>query len=171
MMLTSAQIKNLVRALQNDEIVIMPTDTIYGFGAKNSSHNQTKINQLKNAPLTKPLITLISNQRQLSSLVRSETYSPHLGLLHQGTTVIFPKLKDTKQTIAIRWVHRPDLVTIINNVGPLWSSSLNYHHQRAIHDLETIKSNFPDLKIFNDQNLTVGQPSKIYDTLHNKWLR
>lgn len=171
MMLTPPQIKDLVRALENDEIVIMPTDTIYGFGAKNSSHNQTKINQLKNAPLAKPLITLISNQHQLSALVEPKIYSPHLTLLHQGITVIFPQLKDEKKTIAIRWVRRPDLAVIINDVGPLWSSSFNYHQQEVIHDLKTAKINFPELKIFHDQNLSEGKPSKIYDTVHHKWLR
>ncbi|WP_031542262.1 L-threonylcarbamoyladenylate synthase [Mesoplasma photuris] len=166
-MLTSLQIKSAVEELKINKIVILPTDTIYGLSSILKKDLMTKINAYKNADLDKPLIVLISSLDQLENKISLSEDIKKILMSDQPTTVIFP-LKN--ETIAIRMVNRIDIKEIINQVGPIFSTSVNITGSKPLRTFKELSNFHPDIKVYYDDILN-GQSSRIYNSITGEWVR
>ncbi|WP_027063408.1 L-threonylcarbamoyladenylate synthase [Mesoplasma seiffertii] len=166
-MLSSTQINQAITALKNNEIIILPTDTIYGLSAIVQTSNQIRINELKQAEPNKPLIILFSRFEQIEDF---DIFDRNLYELMNSpipTTVI---IQHNQQTYALRKVIRKDLQTIIDQAGVIYSTSVNIHGQEPLRDEAELKRFSDQVKVFFDEPL-YGEPSKIYNSVTKKWVR
>lgn len=168
-MLNKVEISNAISDLNENQIIILPTDTIYGLSALLNKANEIKINELKNAVDNKPLIVLISNINQLHKLNIIESEATEL-LFEKSTTVIF-KVNNSLETIAVRLIKRLDIKLIIDNVGPIFSTSVNKHGEKPLNKKEELLNFNNSLNVYFDQDIISAAPSKIYDSITKQWIR
>ncbi|QVK08652.1 L-threonylcarbamoyladenylate synthase [Mycoplasma mycoides] len=166
-MLTDIKINKAIELLKNNQIIILPTDTIYGLSAIYSLENQIRVNQVKNADITKPLIILISNLDQLNDLEITDLTDKDYLLNDEPTTVIF---KTKSSSIAIRLVKREDIKQIINKTGPIISTSVNSHNFKPLIKENDLINFNKKIEVFFDTQLN-NKPSKIYSSIIKKYLR
>lgn len=160
----------IIQKLNNWEILVLPTDTIYGLSAKVDSKTLKEINQLKHAEVQKPLIILVSDLTMAGHLVKANKTDLELLNSKQPTTIIYQSKTDPKETLALRLVQRTDLKTIIQQTGPLYSTSVNYHQEPPRLTLDDLTAFAPSLTVFYVGELN-HSPSRIYDSLTRKYLR
>ncbi|AVN64686.1 MULTISPECIES: L-threonylcarbamoyladenylate synthase [Mesoplasma] len=168
-MLSKDLIIKATNALIENEIIILPTDTIYGLSAIWNFENEKRINGLKNANKEKPLIVLISNIEQLSILGIEENKFVDL-LFNESTTVIF-KTKSNNKTIAVRLIIRNDIKKIIEKTGPIFSTSVNLHGEQPINEKDELINFDSSINVYFDKVITNNKPSKIYNSITNIWVR
>lgn len=123
--------------LKNDEVVALPTETVYGLGANALSANALqKIFIAKGRPSDNPLIVHISNFSDLDFLTSSIPKNAKL-LMDKfwpgALTIIFPKSQNVPleisrglDTIAIRFPSHKTMLDVISNCGfPIAAPSAN----------------------------------------------
>lgn len=167
-MLNKKQINNVITLLKINEVVVLPTDTIYGLSAIVAKENMQKINNLKKAPKNKELIILFSKLKQLKSL-KIEIQNKKILKKNRNITFIFSS--SDKKTHAIRMVERKDLKKIIRKVGPIFSTSVNFHNQESINNKKDLFNFNTNIKVFYDNFPIDTNPSKIYNTITKEWIR
>ncbi|MBE6354429.1 L-threonylcarbamoyladenylate synthase [Treponema sp.] len=133
----SESIEKISDVLKNGGIVILPTDTVYGFSGvvdlkgRKEFFCDDRIRQIKGRSETKPLIQLIAKPEDIN-LYTDAAIDPELLSKWPGPlTVIVPLKKDSPlktdlKTIAFRCPGDEWLRKIIENCGvPLYSTSVN----------------------------------------------
>jgi tRNA threonylcarbamoyl adenosine modification protein (Sua5/YciO/YrdC/YwlC family) len=124
-----------IGALRAGELVVCPTDTVYGMAADafNSSATQT-IFRIKGRPRSLPLPVLVSRPRQawaLSSEVPSAAAELAAAFWPGALTLILPSadldwdLGDARGSIALRIPDHPVLLDLLERLGPIAATSAN----------------------------------------------
>lgn len=97
-------IKKSIEALNNSEIILYPTDTVWGLGCDaTNSEAVKKIFDLKKRNEAKSLIIIVNSDRMLQQYVDEvpELAWDIMDLANKPTTIIYPKAKNTaKNAIA-----------------------------------------------------------------------
>ncbi|ATZ21163.1 L-threonylcarbamoyladenylate synthase [Mesoplasma coleopterae] len=168
-MLSKDQIFKASEQLKKNEVIILPTDTIYGLSAAWNKKNEIKINEIKNANLKKPLIVLISDINQLDILNIEKNEFCEL-LFEKLTTVIF-KTVNGLENIAVRLIVREDIKSILDSTGPIFSTSVNKHGDEPINSKEELENFNKDVKVYFDQEVLNAKPSKIFNSVTKVWVR
>ena len=130
------EINNCIEALKKGELILYPTDTIWGIGCDASNAEAVKkIYQLKKREDSKALICLVSNQAMLERYVEEvpEVAYDIMDLAIKPTTIVFDKPKGLAKnliaadnTIAIRVASDKFCQYLINKFGkPIVSTSAN----------------------------------------------
>ncbi|QGS52418.1 Sua5/YciO/YrdC/YwlC family protein [Spiroplasma tabanidicola] len=161
MLLSPLQKELAIKLLKSNEIIILPTDTIYGLSALVSEENRIKINKKKNSSLDKPLIILVSSLDQASKFIDLNEEIIKVLKDDQPTTAIFKK-EFANETYAIRLVKRKDICEIIENVGPIFSTSVNISNEKFLSN-QTELENFIGKKNCFYTDFLDAKPSKILD--------
>lgn len=131
-----------LKALKQEKIVILPTDTIYGFSGifPNTSN---KIANIKGRDLNKPFIALVSSIDDILKYSSSVIPSKILDLLPAPITLIL-NLKDGS-TQAFRYPKDVWLTNLISSLKtPIFSTSVNYSGSPAITSIIDIIKEFED---------------------------
>ncbi|WP_339033915.1 Sua5/YciO/YrdC/YwlC family protein [Spiroplasma endosymbiont of Cantharis rufa] len=167
-MLSNKNIELAINLLNKNEIVILPTDTIYGISALYSEENEKKINLIKKSSSSKKLIILFSRFSQLKKIVKvDKTFKKNTKEKLPITQIINSKFGP----MAFRKVKRKDLKKIINRVGPIFSTSVNYSGNKFLTKREEFELfNIQISDIFWDGELN-SKPSKIINLATNKVIR
>jgi len=162
--------EEVVRLLKQGGVGFMPSDTIYGLsGRALDKQPVNKLHALKDRQTHKPFIILISDLKMLDllSIAREEVravkkYWPgpvtliclapsSPAWLHQGLG-----------TLAVRMPANQNLLNLINQVGPLISTSANLHGQSPASDMAKAQAIFGDkLDFYVDMGEIDGPPSTI----------
>ena len=152
-------IKTTADTLKNGEIVIIPTDTVYGFSGivdlKNAASNfetDAKIRAIKGRAETKPLIQLIARPEDLRLYTDDEIPDSLLSKWPGALTIIVHTKKDSPlaehaaiPTIAFRCPGDAWLREIIANVdAPIFSTSVNRSGQPVLDTTDAITGEFAD---------------------------
>ena len=128
-------IQNIIEVLSTGKIILYPTDTIWGLGCDiNCVDAIYRIYTIKNRPLDKPFIILVSDIEMLKNYI--EELHPRIETLllyhKRPLTIIYKKAKNvpdilTKNgSIAIRIVKDPVIERLIKEYGsPIVSTSAN----------------------------------------------
>lgn len=135
-------VQQAARALQGGEIVVVPTDTVYGVAADAfQSHATARIFELKRRPRTFPLPVLIRSPKQLLGLctVVPEEADALMAAYWPGPLTIVvaadPNLMwdlgDSQGTVSVRMPLDDVTLDIIRAVGPLAVTSANLAGQPA----------------------------------------
>ncbi|AKX34503.1 tRNA threonylcarbamoyladenosine biosynthesis protein [Spiroplasma litorale] len=144
-LLKKKEILKAIEHLNNDEVIILPTETIYGLSLIFNEKNQDLLNKLKNSDKNKKLIVLISSIKQAKQLgLLYNKY--HIKIIKKCKTPTTVLLKDKNdELIGIRMPKRKDLKKIIKVVGPILSTSVNKTGSSYL-------TKYKDLEIFVKQN-------------------
>ncbi len=152
-----ASIEQTVETLRKGGIVIIPTDTVYGFSGivdlkASDSHNETdaKIRTIKGRAETKPLIQLIARPEDLRLYTDDEIPDSLLSKWPGALTIIVHTKKDSPlaehtaiPTIAFRCPGDEWLRKIIAECGaPIFSTSVNRSGQPVLDTPAAIISEF-----------------------------
>jgi L-threonylcarbamoyladenylate synthase len=174
-------VENALRVLQQDGVILYPTDTIWGIGC--DAANETaiqKVYAIKAREDTKSLIILLADMEDLLHYVAAPDPAvfDYIEQAQRPTTIIFEnainlpeKLVATDGSIAIRIVQDPFCRHLIKRLRkPIVSTSANRsggpspQHFGAIP--EVIKSSVDYIVQWRQEDTTPAQPSQII-----KWNR
>ncbi len=172
------EISLIVAALKAGQVVVLPTDTIYGLSCMASDLTAVqKIYRLKRRQPERSLIVLVSSLKMARSFAKIS--SKKASLLaeiwlrsQRPTTVILPgsRLPNINpQSLALRLPKSDLLIKIIRRIGqPIVSTSLNISGQEEISRLDRLFEVWPDKRCQPDLVVDVGpnrkkRPSRILD--------
>jgi len=129
-------IRTAIGALRAGELVVCPTDTVYGVAADAFNVAATgAIFRIKDRPRALPLPVLVSRPRQawaVSSEVPSGASELAAAFWPGALTMILPQgtdldwdLGDARGSIALRIPNHPVLLELLERVGPVAATSAN----------------------------------------------
>ena len=159
--------------LKNGELIVYPTDTLYGFGVDaTSSEAIQRLNQLKGR--AQPLSIVLKSVNQIHEFAEFEgDVKSEINKLFPGAyTVLLPSIKSNLSPLVQNGSHSigvriPDhffpiqLVKILGN--PIITTSINRHGNEPINDITQVEIDFPNIDIFEDKDHTPSNGSTIID--------
>ncbi len=170
--------KNLIEVLENNGVVIMPTDTIYGIVGKARSENTVKrIYEIRGRNPQKPCIILIGDIKELEKflIILSEKQKQMLEIYWPGpVSIVFNCLDDKftylhrgTKTLAFRLPAQAGLRKLLLKTGPLIAPSANKETFPPHETAEGAKKYFGDsIDLYIDGGEIKGKASKVI-RLHN----
>lgn len=151
---SDSSIKKVSEVLKKGGVVILPTDTVYGFSGivdfKDSAEYGTdcRIRSIKGREENKPLIQLISEPEDIRAFTDVEIPSEIFKFWPGSLTVIVPLKKDSPlktnlPTVAFRCPGDQWLRKVIKETGcPIYSTSVNRSGCPVIEEIDGIKREF-----------------------------
>lgn len=129
--------KKAIEVLRSGGVIIYNTDTIPGLGCDATSETSAqKIMDIKNRPVNKSFVVLVSSDRMLQNHVAEvpDLAWDLIDLAEKPTTIIYGKAKGLAKTViaddgsvAIRMIKEGPLHQLIHNFGkPIVSTSANF---------------------------------------------
>jgi len=176
-----ANTKNIGKAvdeLKSGNIIIYPTDTLYGFGVDASNEKAiNKLNKLKNR--IQPLSILLSNINQITKYGEIDNIfinkiskllpGPYTILLKsKKNQTISPLVQGESNLIGIRVVDVPFCNNLIYKLDrPIVTTSVNKHGMPSLGSIEEMQRIFPSIPIFYTKNNITPNESTIIDFSQN----
>lgn len=136
-----------------NKLLIFPTDTVYGIGCSIYDRaSQMKIYKIKNRPLDKPLAVLCSSIEQIEEIAYLNDEARKLiNAFLPGPFTLILKAKENIcdivgfDTVGVRIPNSTLALKILNEIGPMTTTSVNDSGSVALNDYETIYSKYKDL--------------------------
>jgi len=131
------ELDEVVATLKGGELVIFPTDTLYGIGA--DPFNEASVKKVfvaKNRPFDMPLSIGVSNEKMMESVaVLNEPARKLIRKFLPGPLTIMLTKKPTipdiltsgSNTVGIRIPDHPLAIRVMDKFGPVTSTSANLH--------------------------------------------
>ncbi len=182
--LSKIEIDKIVRILKNNQVIVIQTDTIYGFSVRaNSSLAVSKLKKIKKRQNNKSFILLISSYSMLKSYAyvnkwQEEKIKYYFKTKRPTTLVLKTRKKlannlETKESLAFRLPKSQIFIKIIKRLGePIVSTSFNFSGQELI-DIGNAEKTFrnkkycPDLIINSNKNRKT-KASRLIDITNNQ---
>lgn len=165
----SKVIEKCVSLLKEGEVVIAPSDTIYGFLAAVPKGKERLI-EIKGRDEGKPFLQLVSSIEMVERYIKKTVPDDIKSIWPAPLTVIFDNLHDN--TTAFRYPNHSFLLDLIEAVGsPLYSTSVNRSGFDPMHNIKDIYSEFNnDVKLIVDNGvLPISEPSTLIDSTVNPY--
>lgn len=129
------------------KLIIFPTDTVYGIGCSIwDKDNIKKIYDLKHRSLDKPLACLCANLKQIESIaIVDEKAKKLIATFLPGalTLILKAKKKVTEaigyQTIGVRIPNCKEALAVLEQNGPMLTTSVNESGETAMNSFEEIR--------------------------------
>ena len=170
---TDQYIDLAINTLENGEVIVYPTDTLYGFGvdATNTEAIQ-RLNQLKGR--VKPLSIVLESIDHMYDFAEFEDgVKSEINKLFPGAyTVLLPSKKNNlsplvqngSPSIGVRIPDHFFPVQLVKLLGkPIITTSINRHGTDPLNDITQVEIDFPNVDIFEDSNHTPSKGSTIID--------
>ncbi|OGZ07859.1 MAG: threonylcarbamoyl-AMP synthase [Candidatus Lloydbacteria bacterium RIFCSPLOWO2_01_FULL_50_20] len=169
------QWEQIVRALGEGCVGILPTDTLYGIvGSALLPETVERIYTLKERDPQKPLIVLVADIDDLErfGVVLSDRLSAHLNTYWPGPySIILPTADDDFDylhrglgTIAFRLPDKEELRKLLREAGPIVAPSANIEGQPPAQTIEQAQKYFGTaVDFYIDGGEIDGKPSTILD--------
>lgn len=164
----------IVNLLNNDQIVALPTDTIYGFSClADCDETIEQLYKLKQRNESKQFIILVGKNYDLKQLIKvtdkirnfidSNSPAPLTMIVSKNPTAPLSS-QFSLDTLAIRIPDDEFLQNILDKVGFMISTSCNVQGQPPLNTWQEIATKFPaiDGLVIRD-NLPASKPSTIVD--------
>lgn len=182
-----ASANQLIAALRQGAVVSFPTDTVPALAVR--PEQAVKLFELKSRATTKPLILLGTSWRQLQPYVKgnerelnvwqqlSEQYWPGSLTLVLPASPLVPLAMhpETPSTIGIRVPQQPLALTLLQQTGPLATSSANRSGESPLLTMAAIDTAFPSVWVLAAPNLDPhqavgsGKPSTVVQWQSSGW--
>ena len=171
-----AGIADAASTVRRGELVVLPTDTVYGVGA--DAFNPAAVTALRNAKQRgreHPPAVLVGTVRAAQALIDDlgkygqdlieEFWPGPLTLVCAATPSLSWDLGDTKGTVAVRMPMHPVALELLKEVGPMAVSGANVTGKPAATTVEEAETQFGDaVKVYLDAGpCTSTPPSTIVD--------
>ena len=169
-----------ITAIANGEIIVYPTDTLYGLGADIYNIDAVrKVFEVKKRPMDKPLSVAVSNIDELKkiSLINNKILGLVETFLPGKLTLILIKKKCVPDIVtgghdkvAIRIPNCEIALELLSKFGPLTATSANIHGVKTPGIISDIRMQFKkkDIAVYLDIGRLEGQPSTIVDMTGKK---
>lgn len=160
--------------LQNGDVIIFPTDTVYGIATRVGDNlGLKKIYEIKQRSLSKKLPVMISSFIDINKIatytnrdfIIMKHFWPGNLTVVLNSTISFYELTGEK-TVALRIPNSKLACEILDTYGPMWVTSVNNSGEPAINDYNLIKEKYDKLvsKIYPPQNsFSSGVSSTVID--------
>ena len=137
-------VQQVVELLENDGVIIYPTDTVYGLGCSIYSKKAMKrLHLIKKMDPKKPLTLICSNQTQIQEytqgietpifkLLRKHLPGPYTFVFRASKIV--PKMMLTpRSTVGFRWPDHPITLAIVEMLGhPILAVALEFQRTNCM---------------------------------------
>ena len=170
-------LKYAVNLIQEGNIIIYPTDTIYGFGAAATNKKAIeKINTMKKreAPLSIMVDSIESINRfghlehMHEKILNKYLPGPYTFLIYNKRSSLSDKITMSSDMIAIRIPDDSFCKELTSSFGPIVTTSVNIHKEAPINDPITIEKKFNDIYIYSDGAIDKALSSTIVDISEGK---
>ncbi|MFM1987042.1 MAG: hypothetical protein RIS18_1259 [Actinomycetota bacterium] len=157
-----------VAAAKRGDLVVLPTDTVYGLGTDAfSKHGPQKLLAAKGRERNMPIPVLVGHVKALDGLAQrvdpitkslAEAFWPGaLTIVVKAQPTLQWDLGETNQTVALRMPLNPIAIELLNAVGPMAVSSANKTGQPAATNVdEAISQLGESVTIYLDGGQTPG---------------
>lgn len=168
-------LQGAVRALLAGEVIVIPTDTVYGVAVDPAQPGATgRLFAAKRRPRGVALPVLVSGPEQLAGLVAA--VPPTAARLMErfwpgGLTIVLTRrpgldldLGGEEATIGVRCADHPVPAALCQAVGPLATTSANLHGQPTPATAAEVADELgPSVRLVVDGGACVGAPSTVVD--------
>ena len=173
------ELSRVLDALNNGDIVVYPTDTLYALGV--DIYNEKAIRRVfkvKKRPLDNPLPVAVSNLSCVEKIAYvnntarklAEYFLPGpLTLILNKKNIIPDVVTCGLKKVAVRISNNMLALNLLSSYGPLTVTSANIHGKKVPEIISDIKSQFDisDIKVYLDSGRLKGLPSTIVDVSEN----
>ena len=169
----SESIYKASKSLLNGEIIIYPTDTLYGFGVDATNTLAIKkLNELKNRKTPYSIIVNSLDMLKKYAILNSEIENKISSMLPGPLTIILNKLNSNLSslvtpnlnTVGIRIPNHNFILNVVKEINrPVITTSINIHGEEALNDIDTIISKYNFINIFRDDVIRDSKGSTIID--------
>ena len=170
---TEKYIEMAMNSLNNGDVIVYPTDTLYGFGvdATNSDAIQ-KLNKLKGR--SQPLSIVLENVSDVSTYAKitPETTVELEHIFPGKYTILLPSIDselsplvfNSSPLVGIRIPFHFFPLQLVELFGkPIITTSINRHGNEPLNDITQVEVDFPNIDIFEDNDHTSSKGSTIID--------
>ncbi len=163
--------------LADGEVIVYPTDTLYGFGVDATNTDSIKkLNALKGR--TQPLSIVLKNIDDIDRYGEMDDKTAELvyKLLPGPFTVLIPKKNSNlsplvtygSPNVGIRIPDHPFPIGLVKELGkPVITTSINRHGKDPLNDVSQVELDFPDIAIFEDHDVKQSLGSTIINFSNN----
>jgi len=174
------ELSKAIEALQNGNIVVYPTDTLYAFGVDIYNKDAVrKVFEVKNRPLDTPLSVAVSDLADIekiafvSGIARDlvEHFLPGpLTIILNKKSVLLDVITGGLDNVAVRIPDNDVALELLSGYGPLTVTSANVHGEEVPDTISDIKMQFnsADVAVYLDYGKLNGLPSTIVDMTAGK---
>jgi len=174
------ELSKAIEALQNGDIVVYPTDTLYAFGVDIYNKDAVKkVFEVKKRPLDNPLPVAVSNLADIekiafvSDIARDlvEYFLPGpLTMILNKKNVILDVVTGGLDNVAVRIPDNDVALELLSRYGPITVTSANVHGEEVPDIISDIKMQFnsDDVAVYLDYGKLNGLPSTIVDMTAGK---
>ena len=163
------------RSLQNGEVIVMPTDTVYGLAALAEDEAAVKkIFKIKNRPKTMPLIIFVRSLEEAKKIAKfneldlmlAKTFwpGPLTLILNKKKKAIYNGDKRLSK-IGIRIPRNKAMLSLLNYIKkPLATTSANLHkekNERSITKLKIIMNKDLKTAVFSSEKMTFKESTLV----------
>ena len=174
---TEKYIEMAINSLNNGDVIVYPTDTLYGFGVDATNSDAIKkLNRLKgrSQPLSIVLenVSEIENYAKITAEIISELESIFPGeytvLLPSIDSELSPLVFNSSPLVGIRIPFHCFPLQLVKAFGkPIITTSINRHGNAPLNDVTQVEIDFPNIDIFEDNEHSPSQGSTIIDMSQN----
>jgi len=172
-------VKEAVSALKNGELIVYPTDTLYGIGADIFNEDAVKkVFEVKKRPFSEPLSVAVSSHGDIEKLahvddrimkIAKEFLPGPLTLVLRKKGIVPDVVTAGKDSVAIRIPDNEIALKIISEFGFITATSANIHNKPVPSTIDKIKRIFGDkIKLYIDYGKLYGRPSTIIELRDKK---
>lgn len=166
------------KLLLDGEIIVYPTDTLYGLGVDATNQEAiNKINKLKNR--IQPLSIIVDSFEMLNNfcLLNTQNKIDIKKYLPGPYTLLFNKkdnlpdlLTCDSKKIGIRIPKSNFAINLVKNINkPIVTTSVNIHSQHSLNSIDEISAKFSNLNIFSGEVNLKSKGSTIIDLTLNPY--
>ena len=160
-------------ALENGDVIVYPTDTLYGFGVDATNTDAIhRLNRLKGRiqPLSIVLESVehIHDFAEFKGEIEIEINNLFPGaytvLLPAESNELSPFVQNGSSNIGVRIPDHFFPVKLVKMLGkPIITTSINRHGNDPLNDVTQVEIDFPNVDIFEDSSHTPSKGSTIVD--------
>ena len=177
MIIKKNQINSAIKNLTEGNIIIYPTDTLYGLGADaTNTFAVEKINKLKNRKT--PLSIMISSLKEIEKYAFTNPEivnelgeifpGPFTALLQSKNTNLSHLVQNESDKIGIRIPNNSFCLNLLKKYKkPIITTSVNIHGEKPLNRIEEIEKKFLEINIYYQDNNLYSKGSTIIDFTEN----
>ena len=160
-------------ALENGEVIVYPTDTLYGFGVDATNTDAIhRLNRLKGR--IQPLSIVLESvehmhdfaefQEEIETEVNNLFPGAYTVLLPAESNELSPFVQNGSPNIGVRIPDHFFPIKLVKMLGkPIITTSINRHGNDPLNDVTQVEIDFPNVDIFEDSSHTPSKGSTIVD--------
>jgi L-threonylcarbamoyladenylate synthase len=160
-------------ALENGDVIVYPTDTLYGFGVDATNTDAIhRLNRLKGR--IQPLSIVLESvehmhdfaefQGQIEDEVNKLFPGAYTVLLPAESNELSPFVQNGSPNIGVRIPNHFFPIKLVKMLSkPIITTSINRHGNDPLNDVTQVEIDFPNVDIFEDSSHTPSKGSTIVD--------